>query len=347
MPFTSIRGQDRALSLLRLAWREGRLSQAYCFFGPAGVGKRTAALALAQAVNCLAVPETGIAVEASDACGACSACRKIAAGVHPDVSVVGPAEKSVISIDQIREVTQRAALYPYEGKTKVFILDPAERMQEPAANALLKTLEEPVAGTLFILVSAGPSALLPTIVSRCQMVRFDPLGEGSLREIMARSGRTAEEARTAAALAGGSAERALGLDVEAARAERDRVIRAAWDALGSVSALLECAEQLARDREGLEAALEILMGFTRDLAVARLGGAAAPLIHADCRADVERLAADTPMPAILAVYGVQADAQRALTRNANPRFAAERMLLGMRRAVGGEQEGGHVSRGAH
>ena len=347
MPFAGILGQDRALSQLRLAWRDGRLSQAYCFFGPAGVGKRTAALALAQAVNCLARPGSASAVVGADACGTCPACRKIATGVHPDVTEVGPEGKTVITIDQVREVTMRAALHAYEGKTKVFILNPAELMQEPAANAILKTLEEPVGATLFILVTGAPSALLPTILSRCQMVRFDPLGEGPLREILLRSGRTPEEAAAAAALAGGSAERALSLDVEGARADRDRILREAWDTLGSLVSILERAEELARDREGLEAALEILMSFSRDLAVARLGGAAAPLIHADRRTDVERLAAGYSMPAILGVYEAQAEAQRALTRNANPRFTAERMLLRMRRAVGGEQEGGHASRGTH
>lgn len=346
MPFADILGQDRAVSQLRLAWRDGRLSQAYCFFGPPGVGKRATALALAQAVNCLAGSGPASGAVAADACGTCAACRKIAGGLHPDVTEVRPEGKTVITIDQVREVAARAALRAYEGRTKVCILDPAELMQEPAANAILKTLEEPAGASLFILVTAMPSALLPTILSRCQGVRFDPLGEGPLRDILVRRGRTPEEAAAAAALAGGSAERALALDVEGARASRDRIVREVWSALGSLASVLERAEELARDRARLEAALEILASFSRDLAVARLGGATASLVHADRRADVARLAAGYSMGAILGAYEAQAEAQWALARNANPRFTAERMLLRMRRAVGEGQEGGHASRGA-
>ncbi len=345
MPFADILGQDRALSHLRLAFSEGRLSQAYCFFGPPGVGKRATALALAQAVSCLAT--TARAPDpAADACGTCAACRKVAAGLHPDVTEVRPAGKTVIGIDQVREVTGRAALRAYEGRTKVFILDPADLMQEPAANALLKTLEEPAGATLFILVTAAPNALLPTILSRCQGVRFDSLGEGPLRDLLVRRGRTPEAAAAIAALAGGSAERALTLDVEAARSARDRIVQEVWGALGSLVSALERAEELARDRTGLEAALEILVSFTRDLAVAKVGGPTAALVHTDRRAEVARLAGGCSVGAILATYEAQVEARRALAKNANPRFTMERLLLRMRQAMGEGQEGGHAARGA-
>jgi DNA polymerase-3 subunit delta' len=345
MPFADILGQDRALSHLRLAFSERRLSQAYCFFGPPGVGKRTTALALAQAVNCLATTARAPG-PAADACGACAACRKVAAGLHPDVTEVRPGGKTVIGIDQVREVTGRAALRAYEGRTKVFILDPADLMQEPAANALLKTLEEPAGATLFILVTAAPNALLPTILSRCQGVRFDPLGEGPLRDLLVRCGRTPEAAAAIAALAGGSAERALTLDVEEARVDRDRIVQEVWGGLGSLVSALERAEELARDRARLEDALEILVSFTRDVAVAKVGGPTAALVHADRRAEVARLAAGCSVGAILATYDAQVEARRALAKNANPRFTLERMLLRMRQRMGEGQEGGHASRGA-
>ena len=345
MPFAEILGQDRAVAFLRSAWRTGRLSQAYCFAGPAGVGKRTAALALAQAINCLAAG--GAASEATaDACGRCAACRKIAAGNHPDVTEVRPEEKTVITIDQIREVAARASLRAYEGRAKVWILDPADQMQEPAANAFLKTLEEPAGVSLFVLVTATPSALLPTILSRCQEVRFDPLGEGHLREILARHGRTPEEAAAAADLAGGSAARALALDVAETRARRDRVVQEVWDVLGSLPAILERAEDLAGDRARFEAALEILASYTRDMVVTKIAGGAVPLVHGDRGADVARLAARYPVGAILNVFEAQVEAQRALARRANPRFTAERMLLRMRDVIGRGQEGGRGSHGS-
>jgi DNA polymerase-3 subunit delta' len=327
VPFREIFGQDRAVARLRLAWAAGRLGQAYCLQGPPGVGKRATARALAQAVNCPA-PAAG-----PDACGVCSACRRVAAGTHPDVVEVRPEDKSVISIDQIRDVAARASLRPYEGRTKVWILDPADKMQEPAANALLKTLEEPAGVSLLLLVTAAPSALLPTILSRCQGVRFDPLGDAALRTILARQGRSAEEVAAIVPMAAGSAERALGLDLAAARAARDRVVQEVWAALDSPLRVLECAERLAPDRTQLEAALEILTSFSRDLALLQVGGDAAPLAHPDCRDRAAALAARHPAAAVLAVFEAQLEAQRALARNANPRLTAEHMLLGMRDAV--------------
>jgi len=327
MPLGEIVGQDRPVAQLRLAWAAGRLGQAYCFHGPPGVGKRTTALALAQAVNCLA-PAPG-----PDACGMCAACRRIAAGTHPDVTVVQPEDKAVIGIDQIRDVGTRASLRPYQGRTKVWILDPADKMQEPAANALLKTLEEPAGLSLLLLVTAAPSALLPTILSRCQAVRFDHLGEPALRTILTRHDRSAEEVAAILPLAAGSAERALTLDLASARAVRDQVVEEVWAALESPLRILECAERLAADRPRLDAALDVLTSFSRDLAVLKVGGEAAPLVHADCRDRAAALAARHPTAAILSVFAAQTAAQRALARNANPRLTAEHMLLRMRDAV--------------
>lgn len=333
MPFAEILGQEPAVARLRRAWVAGRLPQAYCFAGPSGVGKRTTALALAQAVNCVA-PVTGV-TGADDACGVCVACRKIGGGLHPDVVEVRPEGKTVITIDQIREVAGRATLRPYEGRRPVWILDPADLMQEPAANALLKTLEEPAGASLFVLVTAASSALLPTILSRCQVVRFNPLGEAHLREILTGHGRTPQDADAAAALAGGSAERALALEVAEARATRDRLVAQVWAALDSPVAILERAEELARDRAALGDALMILTGFTRDLAVAKVGG--------DLTA---RLAAGYPLSAILDMFAAQVEAQRAVARHANPRLTAERMLLRMRQAIARGQESVHGTRGS-
>jgi len=334
MPFAEILGQDRAVGQLRRAWADGRLPQAYCFTGPVGVGKRTAALALAQAVNCLAAGANAGDPATADACGACIPCRKIAAGIHPDVVEVRPEAKTVITIDQIREVTARANLRAYEGRTKVWILDPADLMQEPAANALLKTLEEPAGASLFILVTAAPSVLLPTIVSRCQEVRFGPLGEAHLRDILTRHGRSPEQAAAAVALAAGSAECALALDVDRARATRDRVLQEVWDSLNSLPALLDRAERLSKDRTSFETALEILTSFTRDLAVAGVCGKAGGYVHADRRSDLLGSVSRHPVEAYLRIFQAQTEAQWALAHHANSRLTAERMLLRMREAIG-------------
>jgi len=334
MPFRDICGQDRPVRLLRRAWAGGRLAQAYCFAGPSGVGKRTTAVALAQAVKCLSPVAAPSGGEGPDACGACRACTRVAAGQHPDVTLIAPEEKTVITIDQIRGLAARAGLRAYEGTVKVWILDPAHEMQEPAANAFLKTLEEPAAGSLFILVTTGFSALLPTIRSRCQEIRFTALAEEHLRTILERHGRNSEDVAAAAATAGGSAERALALDAPERCAMRARLVAEVWNALHSLPALLDQAERLAKDGEGLEDALEALLAFTRDAAVAGIGPAGAPLLSAERRAEVARVTGDAPLAAVLQVHAAQREAQQALAWHAQPRFAAERMLLKMRQAVG-------------
>jgi DNA polymerase-3 subunit delta' len=333
MPFREICGQDRAIGVLRRAWAGGRLAQAYCFTGPASVGKRATALALAQAVNCLSPVTGGAGSPAPDACGTCRACSRIAAGQHPDVTIVTPEEKTVIGIDQIRTLAARASLRAYEGSVKVWILDPAHEMQEPAANAFLKTLEEPAAGTVFVLVTTAFSALLPTIRSRCQEVRFTALGETPLRTILERHGRTAEDAAAAAAMAGGSAERALALEPERCGAAATRLAEEVWSSLGSLPALLDQAERLAKDRAALEDALDALSAFTRDAAVARIAAAEPPALPAERRAAVERTTGDATLAAILRVHAAQRAARVALAWRAQPRMAAERMLLAMREAV--------------
>lgn len=348
MPFAEILGQARAVARLRRAWAAGRLAQAYCFVGPEGVGRRTAALALAQAANCR-TPASDPAGGEPDACGACPACRKIAAGTHPDVAVIGPAEKAAIDIDQVREMIARAGRRAYEGTTKVWILDPADRMQDPAANAFLKTLEEPPGAALFILLATTVGGLLPTIRSRCQAVRFDPLDEGSLAAILARHGRPAAEVGVLAALAGGSAGRALGLDLAQEREAREVVLREIWGCLPSVPAALVQAEAVAealrkKGRGPGEGLLETLTAFCRELAVARLGPAATPLANPFWRETAQELAPGLSLGAILALQGAVAEAQRALAVNANPRLTAERMLFRMQDAIRGDQEATHAQR---
>jgi DNA polymerase-3 subunit delta' len=333
MPFGEICGQERAVAALRRAWAAGRLAQGYCFAGPPGVGKRTTALALAQAVNCLSPLRDGAG--APDACGGCRACVRIAAGQHPDVTVLTPAEdKTVITIEQVRDVAARAGMRAYEGSTQVWILDPAERMSEEAANAFLKTLEEPTGARLFILVTATFTALLPTIRSRCQEVRFTLLDETHLRTLLERRGRDPGEAAAAAAAAGGSAERALDPDLADLRAAQGRVVAEVWRALDSVPGVLDQAERLAKDKPALERALEALLAFTREVAVARVADADSALVSAARRVEVDEIAGGISLNGVLEIHEAQREAQQALAWRAQPRFAAERMLLRMRQAVG-------------
>nr|HEX4312796.1 DNA polymerase III subunit [Kofleriaceae bacterium] len=159
-------GQDRVLAQLRAAIGRDRLPHALLFAGPPGAPMMDTAQALAAALNCTAAPGEG--------CGQCASCEKIAAGIHPDVvTLVREGAAQIIPIENVRsQVIARMGLPPHEGLVRVFVVEEATAMAPPAANALLKTLEEPPRRTMFVLCTTAPEQLLPTIRSRCQRVRF-------------------------------------------------------------------------------------------------------------------------------------------------------------------------------
>jgi DNA polymerase-3 subunit delta' len=165
MSWTDILGQEIAIDILKKTIRQNRIPQAYLFCGPDGVGKIKTAKELAKVCNCQEIKE-------EDSCDRCSACYKINNDIHPDVKVIRPASIHFL-ISQIHELQKEVYISPYEGKKKVYILDEVDKMTTEAANSFLKTLEEPSANTLFILITSNTDALLPTIISRCQPVRFN------------------------------------------------------------------------------------------------------------------------------------------------------------------------------
>ena len=180
VPFRDIIGHRKLVTLLSRSIARGSLPPSLILSGPSGVGKRLAATATAQALNCLN-PVRPSSTDSTaepipyDACGACAACSRIARGVHPDVSVLEPNEKGNIRIDPVREVIDRAGYRPFEGRRRVAIIDHADGLERAAQNALLKVLEEPPSGSVFLLVTAYPDLLLPTVRSRCPQLRFRPL----------------------------------------------------------------------------------------------------------------------------------------------------------------------------
>lgn len=168
MGFEHIRDQEVAVRLVRQVLARGRFPNGMLFWGPAGVGKETTALALAMALNCTA--KTG------EACGECLGCRKVGHGTHPDVKVIGPSGKTrEIKVASIDFMTELASYRPFEGAWRVFLIQDADRMRIEAQNHFLKTLEEPPSATMFVLLSEFPRRLLPTIRSRCQQARFGAL----------------------------------------------------------------------------------------------------------------------------------------------------------------------------
>lgn len=211
MPWHSVRGHDRVVDDLRLALRQGRFPHAFLFVGPEGIGKRAFALTLAQALLCERAEEADL-----KACQVCPSCLQVAAGNHPDVlQVARPEDKHELPIRVIRDLCHDLGLKPARGARKVAIVDDADDLNDEAANAFLKTLEEPPPGSVLILIGTSSELQLETIVSRCRVVRFDPLPEAELATLLLEQGVTSDstEAHRLAKLGEGSVGRARGLAV--------------------------------------------------------------------------------------------------------------------------------------
>jgi DNA polymerase-3 subunit delta' len=224
----SVRGHDRVADLLRGSLRQGRFPHALFFVGAHGIGKRAFARKLTQALLCEAR-----AADLLDPCGICPGCVQVEGGTHPDSIEVGrPEDKHELPISVIRELCDQFALKPARGMRKVAIVDDADYMNEEASNAFLKTLEEPPPGAVLILIGTSAELQLETIVSRCQLVRFEPLPESEIAALLLEKGvaSNADDAARLAALGEGSVNRAIGLaDGELERFRRSLIDEVAAD----------------------------------------------------------------------------------------------------------------------
>ena len=320
--WAGIVGQAGAITLLRRAMALDRPAHAYAFVGPAGVGRRLTAVALAQALLC---PTRG--------CGACGVCRRVAAGQHPDCQVIGPVPPRenpkgavAIRIEQVRALERAAALTPLEGSRKVFVLDEAERMTLPTAQALLKTLEEPPPRTHLVLILANPRALPPTVLSRCQRVRFRPLDGAAAARLLEGRGVSAEASGLLARLTEGRPGLALASDLDALRARRDAALALAAAPPARLSSALDGAPT---DRAAVTAYLELYWSGYRDALCLAAGGSAELLVNADREVALRALAGRTPVLALAAALAGVKAAWVALEANVNPRLALETALLGL------------------
>lgn len=339
MSFRDCVGHRPLLAVLARSIARGTLPPSLLFAGAEGIGKRLVAVAVAQTLNC---PQAQTAAHADpadrlamDACGSCPSCQRIARGVHPDVAIVEPGSSGSIKVDQVREVVDRSAFRPFEGKRRVVIIDDAEAMVDQAQNALLKTLEEPPPASVFLLVTARPDALLPTVRSRCPLLRFRPLSPEDVAAALLRAGLKEPEARAVAATADGSVGRALQASAGDLVESRDVAARVLLQVSRSdaVRLRLDVAKELvagaapgAGERDQVSRHLRAMASLLRDVELLESGGDAGAVANADVRAELGRLSAFGGERGVRAFTAVD-EALVALDRNASAKAVADWLLL--------------------
>jgi DNA polymerase-3 subunit delta' len=328
VPFAAIVGHAPVVTLLRRAVSSGRVPQSLILSGPDGVGKRTLALALAQALNCPKQTE-------GDACGACPTCLRIARGQHSDVTLVERGDEASIKIRAVRDRVLESVNYrPFEAAHRVYIIDPADEMTAEAQDALLKTLEEPPSAAVIVLVTAYPDTLLPTVRSRCRRLRVGPLVEADIiRALVGRTGVEPAVARRLAARAGGSVGRALAGQSGDFDEDRNTALALLVAAQGdAVLPRLKAATALAkhdsdrRDRDALSDRLAIVLSLLRDLGALGASGTV-PLANADLDASLRKLRSAYGVDRVSSAFSSVEEASGWLGRNASPKIIADWVSL--------------------
>ena len=272
--WNEVRGQDAAVELLRRSVARGRLAHGYAFHGPKGSGRRLVARSLAQSLFC-----DRIADDELDACGECPSCRQFEAGAHPDLlEVRKPDGKRSIPLELLvgepekrgREgLCYELSMRPLAGPRRIAIIDDADTLAVEGANALLKTLEEPPAGAILILIAESPESLLPTIRSRCQPLHFAPLPDETLADLLVEAGHDRRDAEAVAPLAGGglvAAAQLLDPELRTLRqTARAAVSATPYNAIATAETVRKAVESIGIDSAAQREAAQTLFRFVVDL----------------------------------------------------------------------------------
>jgi DNA polymerase-3 subunit delta' len=316
MSLKQIIGQDRAIAMLRGSIERDRLAGSYLFCGESGIGKKTTALNFAKVLNCLhSGKESGVrSKEANDfashltfadACDECESCVKMDAGGHPDLLVISPEERQ-IRIDEIRMIDDALSLKPFEGRKKAVIVDDAETMTISAANAFLKTLEEPPGESIIILVSSRPELLPGTIRSRCARINFSPLSlESCVRVLEGKIG--GEQRELSARLSMGRPGIALSAGLLEERT---------WF-LTLLRSMMDGEKDAWASRDDMDRWFGQMLTLLRDMAVLKVTAEPSLLLNADLREEVEKLSTYTDLKVIIGIHNEVGRVKNQLMFNLN------------------------------
>jgi DNA polymerase-3 subunit delta' len=303
--FDRLTGNQHVKGILRRMLSAGRVPGALLFAGEDGVGKKLFALELSKMLNCHAP----VGVEACDRCSSCIRIsqskfpdysddkdkkEKLLKSEHPDVALARPFNR-ILRIGPMREIEQEANFRPFEGKARIFIIEEADKLNEHSSNALLKTLEEPPQTSHLILITSRPASLLPTIRSRCQMIRFAPLSPSEIEAHLLSSKQVSPtDARLLSHLARGSIGRALSTDLEIFRQQRDAMldVLSALALTGDRSRLLRASEEMndAKRKDEYELRLDLLATLIHDVWTLSLGATKEQVANEDLLAQFSKIA---------------------------------------------------------
>jgi DNA polymerase-3 subunit delta' len=320
-------GHRWAVDMLKKHIVRGTTRHAYLFAGPPGLGRRTLALRFAQALNCPTPLEAGIP------CGTCRDCRQIESMKHADLTVVeSESEGGTLKVDQIREARRTLILKPYQSQYRVALFLRFQDANDNAANALLKTLEEAPSYAVLILTADNPEQLLPTIVSRCEVLRLRPLGVEEVQRELEDRGLENSRAKLIAHISGGRMGYALRL------IENDSLLEKREEKLNDLLTLVSAsrvekfkyADQLAKDKEAMRQTIAFWLSYWRDVML-RASQAATPLVNVDRNVEIEDIAGQMDLSSARRTVRRLEQGLEQLDRNVNPRLLAETLLLDLPR----------------
>ncbi len=342
----SLTGNERVKKLLRKMLTAGRVPGAMLFTGEEGIGKKLFALELARALNCRHL-------QGVEACGTCPVCKRISHFNYPqsddaddwipiirtdhgDVGMV-VAPKRVLRVEQMRQIEVEANFRPFEGKARVFLIDDADKLNDASSNALLKVLEEPPATSHIILITARPAMLLPTILSRCQAIRFSPLSVEEIEQhLLSNKLAAGGEARLLARCASGSIGRALKEDVESYKGHRETMLQVlrALAVTGEVTKLLRGAEAMneARYKEDYEFRLELLETLIRDALILSVGASEEQIVNEDLLPELRIIAERVNGTKANGWIGAIEELREQLVVNVNRKVQTDSLFLTMAQA---------------
>lgn len=345
--FDSIIGQQRPIRILTTLLRNGSIPHAFLFSGIDGIGKRTVAMTFAMACNCKNIKpahkpdsrnlpagednSTQKQPSVTNPCGICRSCRKIQSGNHPDIIHIEPSG-SIIRIAQIRNLCHILAMKPYEARSRVVIISDAHTMNPESGNALLKVLEEPPAWTILILITLQAFDLLPTIVSRCQHIKFNPI-PGKILEtyLVEKQGVAPADAVILAAMANGSFSRARTMNRTDWMKRRNWLIKAiGFDKPASLSSipldsLLAFAEKLSKNRKELIESLEVVKSWIRDLVIYKYSPE--KVVNKDLMDEIKNASQQINTKMLLSSIEVIQSAEKDIQANSNLRLTTETLIM--------------------